>query len=610
MLKIIFLILALLVGQAEAGMISKGESTVVQDEGTSLTKQDTVNFIGAGVSCVDGSGKVDCTISGGSGGTAGSPLFVQTATATAVTSATETTILGTGAGSLTIPVNWFTNAGTVMDVRFSGKYTTAAVPGTLQLKLKFGATVVAQTVAFTPLVSVTDGIYSGFIRLIARTVGATGTIFVADGILTTGSSLTPGEIIFSNPTLGTAVTIDTTATQVVDLTATWGTGATNSITGYTFEMVGPGSAVSSVFGQTGAVANLSGDVTTSGSSVTTIAANSVALATDTTGNYVSDLIGGAGITVTGGGAENSTITVTSTSSETDFLISGALTCGAATQGKAQVHTTPLQYCDNSATPTLRYSAYGDSAGVATSATALAANGANCAAGNYPLGVDASGAAEGCTAAGGAEDPATSFTISDEFASGATLSSGQIGSLGWMSGGCTSSVSAEANRPGIVRLDTGTTANAQCAIWTRQSAGSGIVQGASLFDALWYVRLNTNDANTLIRVGMSDNCGAGTFEVAYFEKLAADTTWFRVTRLGATETRTNTTIATSTAWVKFRVRRTDANTIGFTIDANAEQTNTTNTPAGTLQPCMYIDNNTAASKTVDVDYFRLKLNVTR
>lgn len=250
--------------------------------------------------------------------------------------------------------------------------------------------------------------------------------------------------------------------------------------------------------------------------------------------------------------------------------------------------------------------------VGSSAKALMANGANCAAGNYPLGVDASGAVEGCTAAGGGSepDPATSFSISDEFASGATLSSGQIGSLGWMSGGCTSSVSAEANRPGIVRLDTGATANAQCAMWARQSAGSGIVQGASLFDALWYARLNTNDANTLIRIGMSGNCGAGTFEVAYFEKLAADTTWFRVTRLDATETRINTTIAIGTAWVKMRIRRIDATTIGFTIDANAEQTNITNTPAGALQPCIYLDNNIAAAKTADVDYFRLKLAVTR
>lgn len=36
-------------------------------------------------------------------------------------------------------------------------------------------------------------------------------------------------------------------------------------------------------------------------------------------------------------------------------------------------------------------------GVPATATALAANGANCTAGNYPLGVDASGAVESCTA---------------------------------------------------------------------------------------------------------------------------------------------------------------------------------------------------------------------
>jgi hypothetical protein len=51
-----------------------------------------------------------------------------------------------------------------------------------------------------------------------------------------------------------------------------------------------------------------------------------------------------------------------TSDEAGFLKPGALTCGTGTAGKIQVHTTPIQYCDNSATPTLRYSAYGNSSG--------------------------------------------------------------------------------------------------------------------------------------------------------------------------------------------------------------------------------------------------------
>ena len=65
---------------------------------------------------------------------------------------------------------------------------------------------------------------------------------------------------------------------------------------------------------------LSGDVTGTanfdGSAAinisTTIAANSVALGTDTTGNYVADLAAGTGISVSGGGSETATITVTNT----------------------------------------------------------------------------------------------------------------------------------------------------------------------------------------------------------------------------------------------------------------------------------------------------------
>lgn len=47
--------------------------TTVADEGSSLTARATLNFTGAGVSCVDnaGSTRTDCTISGGGGGVAG-----------------------------------------------------------------------------------------------------------------------------------------------------------------------------------------------------------------------------------------------------------------------------------------------------------------------------------------------------------------------------------------------------------------------------------------------------------------------------------------------------------------------------------------------------------
>ena len=48
---------------------------------------------------------------------------------------------------------------------------------------------------------------------------------------------------------------------------------------------------------------------------------------------------------------------------------------------------------------------------AAKATALAANGGNCTAGNYPLGVDASGAVEDCTAVGVGTDDQTAAEVS-------------------------------------------------------------------------------------------------------------------------------------------------------------------------------------------------------
>ena len=119
--------------------------------------------------------------------------------------------------------------------------------------------------------------------------------------------------------------------------------------------------------------------------------------TDLTADLEEEVTWGAGLTI-------STQTAATASGEADFIKSGALTCGASTQGKAQVHTTPLQYCDNAATPTLQYAAYGNSTGVATSATALAADPADCATStHFAVGVAASGAAT-CEAIGDADIP--------------------------------------------------------------------------------------------------------------------------------------------------------------------------------------------------------------
>jgi hypothetical protein len=81
-------------------------------------------------------------------------------------------------------------------------------------------------------------------------------------------------------------------------------------------------------------------------------------------------------------------TISTASSEADFLANGALTCGAGTRGKMQIHTTPLQYCDNAATPALQYAAYGNSTGESTAAANDSVALTTDTTGNYVSGVTA------------------------------------------------------------------------------------------------------------------------------------------------------------------------------------------------------------------------------
>lgn len=86
----------------------------VQNSGSSLTQQPTLNFTGSGVSCVNngGASRTDCTITGGGGATAFSSLTSGSNTAAAMT-------VGTGA-SLTFSGSGTINAGLLNGTAFSG----------------------------------------------------------------------------------------------------------------------------------------------------------------------------------------------------------------------------------------------------------------------------------------------------------------------------------------------------------------------------------------------------------------------------------------------------------------------------------------------------------
>lgn len=217
-------------------------------------------------------------------------------------------------------------------------------------------------------------------RLIGRTTAATGVM---------------EEITVASPLTLSALTLDVTAIADADLASSYSgvgdCGAGNFARTLNDNAAPTCSADDDVpeAGDFGALA-LTGDVTSAGLA-TTIEANSVALITDTTGNFVGSITGSAGIVASAAG-EGTAVTIDTASGETNFLASGALTCGASTQGRMQVHTTPLQYCDNAGTPALQYAAYGNSSGESTAAAADSVALTTDTTGNYAAGDGEAGAA--------------------------------------------------------------------------------------------------------------------------------------------------------------------------------------------------------------------------
>lgn len=167
----------------------------------------------------------------------------------------------------------------------------------------------------------------------------------------------------------------------------------------------------------------------------------------------------------------------------------------------------------------------------------------------------------------------------------------------------------ANHPGIVQLRSGSN-GAICAIClSDEDTTIAPVLPSGFFDITWLCRPVNNDTNTIYRIGMfNPNVAASLGDAIYFDKAGADD-FFKGTCL-------NTSVATSTAsfgaytantWHKFRLRRIDASTIGFTFDDAAELTVATNVPTVPLVPAAYSGSLAAANKDLDVDWFRIRIS---
>ena len=154
--------------------------------------------------------------------------FVQTASVTVANTVTETTLLGAGQGNLTLPANFLTLGRTGKFEAWGVLSSLTLTPGTLTFNLKLGSVVLASTGAVALIPSLANALWHAEITVTTRTIGVTGTVMV-QGKLTITNALADSVEVLSNGV--SVVTIDTTVSEALDLTATFSiASASNTIT--------------------------------------------------------------------------------------------------------------------------------------------------------------------------------------------------------------------------------------------------------------------------------------------------------------------------------------------------------------------------------------------
>lgn len=142
-------------------------------------------------------------------------LFSQTADGSTVTNTVvETSIIGSGQGSLSVPANLFI-VGNSFNAKIGG-IISAQNGDTVTISIKEGATILATTGAITLSPCTTQG-WEIELDFTIRSIGASGTV------------MTNGEFKYNRDTgsyegyvFNDLGTIDTTVSATLDVTAEWG----------------------------------------------------------------------------------------------------------------------------------------------------------------------------------------------------------------------------------------------------------------------------------------------------------------------------------------------------------------------------------------------------
>jgi hypothetical protein len=149
-----------------------------------------------------------------------STLFSSTATVTVAATTVETSIIGSGSGSLTLPANYLT-AGKTIRFSLRGLYSTPTLSvGNILVKIKLGGSTLASGTANALVATSTNLGFSGEGIITCRTTGASGSVIMMGGLeYGVGNNLAPLFLAINNGTSTT--TVDTTSALAFDCTVTW-----------------------------------------------------------------------------------------------------------------------------------------------------------------------------------------------------------------------------------------------------------------------------------------------------------------------------------------------------------------------------------------------------
>ena len=154
-------------------------------------------------------------------------IFTQTSDRTIANTTTETTMFGTGVGTLTLPANFWT-VGKTIRIEIHGDFADTGNP-TAEVQAYYGATSLIDSSAITLSGLADTEEWETHIIMTCRSVGATGTIeTIIDWEYETSTGSSAIERL---DVAGTTTVIDTTASGALDATFQWGTAsASNTLT--------------------------------------------------------------------------------------------------------------------------------------------------------------------------------------------------------------------------------------------------------------------------------------------------------------------------------------------------------------------------------------------